>query len=151
VRTGAARLVPKRRWDLPPDFEYEICHRSLLWTRPKTEAGERLVPSWPPYSPSCASCTPTKAPTPTTSSGTYKDGRPIGPRDDYKAWNKLLIEAKVIATTKHCPMHVARHTTATLLRAAGVDEQTRMEILGHATTDSQRIYAHADQARHLSR
>ena len=48
------------------------------------------------------------------------------------------------------PLHVARHTAATMLRAAGVDEQTRMEILGHATVDSQRVYAHADRTRHLT-
>ncbi|SIN59296.1 Uncharacterised protein [Mycobacteroides abscessus subsp. abscessus] len=34
-----------------------------------------------------------------------------------------------------------------MLRAAGADEQTRMEILGHNSPEVTRIYAHADQAR----
>jgi integrase len=142
---------PQRQWELPPDFEYQACHRSLLWTRPKTAAGERLVPIVAPLLVKLRALHADQGANPRGLVWHYKDGRPIGPREDYKAWKSLLIEAKVIAPQDETlPMHVARHTTATLLRAAGVDEQTRMEILGHATTDSQRVYAHADQARHLT-
>ncbi|SDT84292.1 hypothetical protein [Gordonia westfalica] len=38
--------------------------------------------------------------------------------------------------------HAARHTVATLLQEAGVEEATRMAILGHTTTTSHRQYAH---------
>lgn len=38
--------------------------------------------------------------------------------------------------------HQLRHTNATLMRAAGVDEQTRMHRLGHNTTAMARHYAH---------
>jgi hypothetical protein len=44
-------------------------------------------------------------------------------------------------------LHTTRHTAATLLRASGVDEQTRMEILGHNSPEVTRIYAHADQVK----
>lgn len=142
---------PQRRWDLPADFEYDVLHRSLVRTRPKTAAGDRDVPIVAPLLAKLTALHERQGVNPHNLVWHYSDGRPIGPREDYKAWKSLLIDAKVIAATDETlSMHVARHTTATLLRAAGVDEQTRMEILGHATVDSQRIYAHADRERHLS-
>lgn len=143
-------FCPQRRWDLPLDFEYEVCHRSLVWTRPKTAAGDRWVPIVAPLLAKLTTLHGQQGTNPHGLVWHYPDGRPIGPREDYKAWKSLLVEAEVITPEQTLPMHVARHTTATLLRAAGVDEQTRMEILGHATVDSQRIYAHADRDRHLS-
>lgn len=141
---------PQRRWDLPPDFEYKECHRSLVRTRPKTAAGDRDVPIVAPLLVKLTELHTRQGFNPHGLVWHYPDGRPIGPREDYKAWKSLLITAKVIGPEETLSMHVARHTTATLLRAAGVDEQTRMEILGHATVDSQRVYAHADHVRHLS-
>lgn len=131
---------PQHTWDLPVDFEYEPCHRSLLFTRPKTATGTRFVPIVGPLLTKFRQLDQTQPLV-----WHHPDGRPISPRDDQRAWKQLLEDAGV----DHVSLHSARHTTATLLRAAGVDEQTRMEILGHATVDSQRIYAHADRARHL--
>jgi integrase len=54
-----------------------------------------------------------------------------------------LVDAGVTEPGEPTPaLHSARHTTATLLRAAGVDEQTRMAILGHVSVEAQRVYAH---------
>jgi integrase len=39
-----------------------------------------------------------------------------------------------------------RHTTATLLRNAGVDQETRMKILGHSSATAHDAYVHVDQA-----
>lgn len=141
---------PQSRWDLPPNFDYEVCHLSLVWTRPKTAAGERYVPIVAPLLVKLREQHGADGPNPHNLVWHHPDGRPIGPREDYKAWKSLLIEAKVITDKQTLPMHLARHTTASLLRAAGVDEQTRMEILGHASTDAQRIYAHADRTRHAA-
>jgi integrase len=140
---------PQRRWDLNPDFEYQVCHRSLVWTAPKTAAGERWIPIVPPLLEKLRQLHDHQGVNPHGLVWHTFDGRPIGPRDDYRDWKALITEAGLITTEgETLPMHVARHTTATLLRAAGVDEQTRMEILGHATVDAQRIYAHADRIRH---
>lgn len=142
---------PQRHWDLPPDFEHEVLHRSLVLTRPKTAAGERVVPILPPLLVKLRDLHDVQGANPHNLVWHYPDGRPIGPREDYQAWKQLLIEAKIIAPKDETlSMHTARHTTATLLRAAGVDEQTRMEILGHASVDAQRVYAHADRARHTA-
>lgn len=147
IRPG---YCPQQRWDLPPDFEYEVCHHSLVWTRPKTAAGSREIPILPPLLIKLRELAAKSGANPHDLVWHHPDGRPISPSDDYKTWKQLLIDAGVIAPKDQTlPMHVARHSCATLLRAAGVDEQTRMEILGHSTVDSQRVYAHADRTRHL--
>lgn len=139
---------PERRWDFPPDFEFEVCHRSLVWTKPKTEAGARDIPIAAPLLAKLAELHEVQGVNPHGLVWHYPDGRPIGPREDYQSWKSLLLEAGVIKEGQTLTMHVARHTASTLLRAAGVDEQTRMELIGHASADAQRIYAHADLERH---
>lgn len=145
-----AGWCPQAKWKLPADFEYEECHRSLVWTRPKSEAGERYIRIIPPLLVALRTLHSEQGTNPHDLVWHYKDGRPIGPREDSRRWQALLVEAKVIDKGQTLPLHLARHSAATVLRAAGVDEQTRMEILGHATVDSQRIYAHSDAERHLA-
>jgi integrase len=117
----------KRRWDLPPDFEYEICHLSLLWTRPKTQAGGRHIPVGPGLLHVLRELHADQGVNPHDLVWHRPDGKPIGPRDDYRAWHNLLLEAGVIEDGETLSMHVARHTAASLLRGGGVDEQTRMD------------------------
>lgn len=140
---------PQRRWDLPPAFETRECHRSLIWTRPKTAAGERDVPIIAPLLTALRVLRDNSTGPNPHNLVWHRGGVPIGPRADHRAWQSLAQDAGLIGEGETLPRYVTRHTTATLLRAAGVDEQTRMEILGHATVDSQRIYAHADRTRHL--
>nr|WP_280141508.1 tyrosine-type recombinase/integrase [Gordonia westfalica] len=64
-------------------------------------------------------------------------------RDDTLAWKQLCVQAAVVGKVEDAPdQHAARHTVATLLQEAGVEEATRMAILGHTTTTSHRQYAH---------
>ena len=65
---------------------------------------------------------------------------PIDPRDDYEEWKRVLDSAGL----PHVPLHSLRHTTATLLYALGVPEQTRMEILGHSSATTTAGYTHVD-------
>jgi len=147
VRPG---WCPQRRWDLPANFSCEVCYRSLVWTPTKTAAGERVVPIVAPLLLRLRALRAADGTNPHNLVWHHDDGRPISPRDDYADWATLIREAQIIGEGQTLSMHVARHTTATLLRAAGVDEQTRMEIIGHATLEAQRIYAHADRARHAA-
>lgn len=140
---------PQRKWDLPAGFEYEPCHRSLVFTRPKTDAGVRLVPIIAPLLEPLRRMYANQGANPHGLVWHHPDGRPLDPRSDNRAWNELLVAAEIIEPGETLPLHLARHTTATLLRSAGVDEQTRQEILGHASVDSQRVYAHGDKERHL--
>lgn len=148
-RKVRAWACPDRRWDLPPDFEHEQCHLSLLWTRPKTDAGGRVVPVVAPLLAKLRELHGSQGHNPHGLVWHFPDGRPISPRSDHRAWTSLVRAAGVVGDDETLPLHVARHTAATMLRAAGVDEQTRMELVGHSTADAQRIYAHADQSRHL--
>ncbi len=55
-------------------------------------------------------------------------GTPVDPRNDYRAWRKLLADAGV----RKARLHDARHTAATLLLAQGVAPRVVMQILGHS-------------------
>jgi integrase len=137
VRVG---FCPQRHWNLPPGFEYVVLHRSIVLTRPKTQAGYRVVPLPLPLWEMLRRM-PQAETNPHGLVWHHEDGRPLGPRDDYGNWQEALTAAELPAA----PLHVARHTTATLLLEAGVSEQVRMQILGHTSVQVTRGYAHVDQ------
>lgn len=144
VRVG---FCPDAYWDVPPKFEMRECHKSTVWTRPKSQAGQRWVPMIAPLREALLALREHDAsPNPHNLVFHNADGRPISSGEDTDAWDKLIEDAGV-RKLKH---HSVRHTTATILRAAGVDEATRMELLGHATAEVTRIYAHADAARNAA-
>lgn len=141
---GNTRRCSQPKWDLPIKFEYEPLHDSLALTRPKSQSGRRWVPIIEPLRLALAELHAKDiGPNPHGLVFHRVDGSPIPPRDDSAAWHALLRDAGMEAV----PLHTTRHTAATVLRAAGADEQTRMEILGHNSPEVTRIYAHADQAR----
>lgn len=135
-------------WDVPVKFEYEPLHASLALTRPKSESGKRWVPVIEPLRLALSTLRDLDVGTNPHNLVFHRvDGRPVDPKDDSEAWHALLRGAGIIGPTETLPLHATRHTTATVLRAAGADEQTRMEILGHASAEVTRVYAHADQAK----
>lgn len=136
VRPG---WCPDRKWDLPRGFDHQILHRSLVLTPPKSKAGTRIVPIPAPLWVMLQQHRDA-GPNPHDLVWRHTDGRPINPRDDLKRWKQALETAGL----PDAPLHVARHTTATLLLEAGVPEQIRMAILGHTTVSVTRGYAHAD-------
>lgn len=143
-RCGRKQRCPTPAWDMPIKFEYTPLHDSLALTRPKSQSGRRWVPIIEPLRLALADLhTRDTGPNPHNLVFHRADGTPTPPRDDYGAWKQLLADAGL----PDVPLHATRHTAATVLRAAGADEQTRMEILGHNSPDVTRIYAHADQAR----
>lgn len=143
---GARCTTPQ--WDMPVRFEYRELHNSLVLTRPKSEAGSRWVPLIEPMRAALVEHATTDASVnPHNLVFHNPDGSPISPTADSRQWHALLRGAGVIGETETKGLHVARHTAATVLRASGADEQTRMEILGHNSPEVTRIYAHADQAR----
>lgn len=133
-------FCPERRWDLPRGFDHQILHRSLALTKPKTKAGTRIVPIPAPLWAMLEQHLRGDV-NPHDLVWHHPDGRPLNPRDDYKNWQRALETAGLPAA----PLHVARHTTATLLLEAGVPEDIRMQILGHSSVTATRGYAHIDQ------
>ena len=71
------------------------------------------------------------------------DGRPVHPRADYQAWRDLLAEAGV----DPIPLHAARNTTATLLRALGFSYEDVRAVLRHKTVEMSEHYSREDMDR----
>lgn len=124
----------------PPGFEARVCHKSLYWTRPKSKAGIRVVPLLPPVVDILKAHKARDRNNPHNLVWHHTDGRPWSQTEDAKAWKDLLAKAKV----EHVGVHVIRHSTATILQAAGMDEMTRMALMGHSSAASQRGYIHVD-------
>jgi integrase len=133
-------FCPQAHWNFPPGLDYELCERNLVWTKPKSQRSDRGVPIIAPLHILLARLQTADGPNPHNLVFHHPDGKPVTPSQDQKAWKALLIEAEV----SHAPQHTIRRTAASLLRAAQVDEQTRMSLFGHASSEVQRIYAQAD-------
>lgn len=142
-RRSRPGFCPNRHWELPPGLEWRPCHRSLVWTPTKTAAGQRWVPIAGPLLALLRAHAAATAdqPNPHGLVWHHTDGRPIGPREDHRAWHAALARAGLPPTK----LHAARDTTATLLMEAKVPEQVRMEIMGHSSVAAHRGYIHVDQ------
>ena len=137
---GKARVsfCPEARWEFPHAFEYRECERALVWTRPKTKATEEQpIPIIAPLREVLVELRNRDGHNPHGLVFHHADGSAISPSQDQKAWRRLLQAAEV----PHRKQHTLRHTAATLMRSAAVDEQTRKELFGHSGEDVQRIYA----------
>lgn len=138
---------PARELDVRKGFEYEQLHSNLCLYRPKTEGSTRLLPIIGPMGVALRRrreeyLRERKAPGYTDHGLVWAeaDGQPIDAWADGEAWYAVL---KAAAVTRR-DLHSARHTAATLLQALGVDEATRMMILGHSSATMARRYAHRD-------
>lgn len=138
---------PQAHWAFEDGFEYRECRKSLVWTRPKTKTGVRIVPLLPGLVEMLRRHSEVAEPNPHGLVWHHPDGRPLSPTDDHEAWQALLKTAGVTTDGETIPLHSARHTTATMLQAAGVDEQTRMAIMGQSSAAAQRGYIHVDQTQ----
>lgn len=144
-RTRAA-YCPQARWDFEDGFEYRECYRSLVWTRPKTAAGTRVVPLVPAMAELLRAHSQTGGPNPHGLVWHHPDGRPLSPTDDHKAWQALLRAARITVAGQTLPLHAARHSAATMLLEAGVPEEVRMRVMGQSSVAAHRGYLHVDQA-----
>lgn len=70
----------------------------------------------------------------------HEGGQAVDPRRDHARWKEALERAGVPPVA----LHSARNSAATLLAAAGVDEQTRMLMLGHSSVTMTRHYTRVD-------
>lgn len=130
--------------DVPPGFEYRQLDGGLCLTRPKSRAGQRIVPLSPAMWAFLLLHKRTNTPSRSPHDLVWHrpDGRPIDPSDDHAAWVAALKAAKLPVI----PLHSARHTTATLLLESGVDAKIIGAILGHSEVVTTRGYQHVGQA-----
>lgn len=134
---------PARYFAVPIGYEHEQVHLRWHLVRPKTASGRRVMPllpwmvtaleQWRDVAPTSRLVWPAA------------DGKPVTPRADLAAWHDLQAAAGVQHPAgRPFHLHEARHATATILMALGVDTQVIIAILGHASILSTRAYQHAD-------
>jgi integrase len=133
-------------WKPEAGTEVRQISGTLWWTRPKSRAGSRVVPLIPPMVAALKRLKELDGTNPHRLVWHFADGRPISPEEHHTMWKQLLTDAKV----GDQPFHSARHTTATLLHAAGVDEDTRQLILGHSSATATKGYIHIDRSRQIA-
>jgi integrase len=134
---------PQKRWDFQDGFEYRDCYKGMVWTKTKTEAGRRIVPIVAPLAALLEQhrLDTLDQPNPLGLVWHHTDGRPISRHDDSKSWRAILTAAELPAVDPYA----TRHTTATLLMELGVDEPTRMRVMGQNSEAAHRGYLHVDQ------
>lgn len=141
-----ADSCPDRELDVQPDFTYLRLDGNLCLIRLKSDGSTRVTPLPPPV----VAALRARHQRYLAERDGYtvdhdlvwcrEDGRPLRAGDDWAAWSALLRACGM----PHLTQHEARHTTATLLQSMGVDEATRMAIMGHSVAATQRGYAHVD-------
>jgi integrase len=135
---------PQRTPMRPRGFEHTPLHNNLALTRPKTKASIRRVPLTDSMRDMLAERKIRDiGPNPHNLVWHEADGRPISPTDDHNRWKDALAAAGLPNVTRHS----SRATAATVLLDAGVDEATRMAILGHVSATAHRVYLDIDQTR----
>lgn len=136
---------PARALDVPGSFEHRPQHATLTLTRPKSRAGQRVIPL-PAQMEALFALAHADAGNPTTGLVfTRQDGTPVDPRTDSLAWHAMLARCGL----PDVPLHSARHTTATLLLELGVDPEVIRQIMGHSTVLTTQGYQHVSQPLEL--
>lgn len=143
---------PKSGFRVPRGFESRQIHGAYHLVRPKTRAGNRVIPLVPwlvDALSSWADCAPSS---PCGLVWPRDDGTPRSAELDRRQWYEIVKEAKVTVTlpdgsSRRPLLYEARHTAATLLLANGIDETTIKAVLGHSSVLSTQSYLHTDRTR----
>jgi integrase len=146
---------PDRTINAPANWEHRYLTGGMWLSRPKSDAGYRIIPLVDPlrsiiqrrveaaaHEPNPFGLLWTSDPKriPGTDRTRELDGSPIDPGQDNRAWHDVLARAGVTDVR----LHDARHTTASLLLEAGVPEAITMRILGHNSYAVTRGYQNVD-------
>lgn len=119
----------------PDDFEYRYLRGTLYLTRPKSNAGWRIIPNVEPLRSFLALAVGDR--TTGLVFSEFKDGRPWDPDRASKRWKEVLRGAGL---PEDVNLHGSRHTMADLLYYAGVPEDLIPMILGHSSRAMSRDY-----------
>lgn len=117
----------------PADWEYRELGGTLYLTRPKSNAGWRVIPLVEPL----RSILKLQMGNQTEGLVFTRNNKPWDPDRATKEWNKLLAEAGL---PDDIVLHGARHTFIDLLFDAGVHEAVTQEIAGHSKVAMTRKY-----------
>jgi len=118
----------------------------------KTASGRRVIPMVPWMESALLAWRKVCPPSPHQLVWPRPDGRPGLDSLDRAAWVQIVDEARVARVDddgagRRYDLYEARHTTATLLSEAGVDDETIIEIMGHSSILSTKAYLHTTSTR----
>jgi integrase len=120
----------------PADYEYRPIRGSMYWTRPKSNAGWRMIPLVEPLRSILQAHRERAGANSWGLVFTTPQGDPIDPDAETARWR----EVSRGVTDLEVRLHDLRHTTVDLLLDAGVPEDVVMEIIGHSTRATTRGY-----------
>lgn len=127
---------------VPADFEYRHVTGGLYLTRPKSDAGRRVIPMFDPLRQILERHMELYPPV--DGFVFTVDGRPIDPGQDSKNWRTVL---KASGVDEDVRLHDLRHTAVDFLYLAEVPEDIIVQIVGHSKQSMTRSY----QSRNLER
>ena len=130
---------------VPDGYDARQLEGRMHLVRPKSKAGWRVAPIVSPMQTALDHWRSIGPPSPHGLVWPAPDGRPRDENDDRAEWYDMQDAAGVRHPEgRHYFVHEARHTTATLLRALGVEEADRVAIMGHSSYASTIAYEHVD-------
>jgi len=133
---------------VPVDYEYREIANGLCWTRPKSQAGWRIIPLVNPLKTILETHMSRAGSNPHGLLFVNADGNPIDPDTESKRWPRVLMGSGI--TEKKVRLHDLRHTTIDLLYEAGVPEDVIMEIAGQSTRSVTRGYKSRGNQKRLT-
>lgn len=128
---------PSRELDVPEDYEHRHITGGLYWTRPKSSKGWRIIPLVDPLRSILERHIATTAPNPYGLVWTQSSGWPLDPDQTTKDWADVLPR---VGIDKQVTIHEIRHSTVDLLFDLDIDEDIRMDIVGHSVRSVTRGY-----------
>jgi integrase len=141
-------MVPRDRssdFRVPDGYERRQLDGRLHLVRPKSKAGWRKVPLVPMMSDALDRWRTIAPESPHGLVWAANTGRPADENQDRHEWWAIQEAAGIgHPDGRWYHVHEIRHTTATLLLSLGVDEATRVAIMGHSSIASTRTYEHRD-------
>lgn len=130
---------------VPDGYEKRQLDGRMHLVRPKSKAGWRVVPLVPMMTDALDRWRIVAPESPHGLVWPATTGRPANENDDRDEWWAIQEAAGIgHPDGRWYHVHEIRHTTATLLASLGVDESSRVAIMGHSTIASTRGYEHRD-------
>ena len=137
---------PQSKLIVPADYEHRHVTGSLYLTRPKSNAGWRIIPLVDPLRSILRHHLEQTPENPHGLVFARPDGSPIRPDEYTQAWVNFMRD--YFDGERRIRLHDLRHAAVDLLYLAGVDEATIQEIAGHSTRQMTRAYkSRSSQAR----
>jgi integrase len=121
----------------PADYEYTALGGGLYLTRPKTQAGVRVIPLFDPLRGFIERWRMIAPHNEWDLVFTTAAGKPIDPDEATRAWRAALQAAGIHRRVR---LHDTRHTAIDMMSAAGMTDDEIRAVVGHSTVAMTQAY-----------